>query len=187
MRFPHVEELHVPCTFAAYLPGRLHPDGRRYLPLIVLRLAATGNTARNVTPEGLLLGVVDRHHRVAEERVGTTGIAQLVCALSALQLQQEPYQIGFVPESNWRVGQPSTMPTIYGRVAKVISWEAEHERLAYESLYTELLIDTGQGTVGLRTSATAANLSEQLGKERIEEGDAIVLQRSRIDILGFEA
>jgi hypothetical protein len=185
MRFPQVEQLAVPCTFAAYLPGRLHPDGRRYLPLIVLHLASTVDTARTVTPEGLLLGVVDRHHRVAENQVGTTGIARLVCALSALQLQQEPYQTGFVPESNWRAGQPSTMPTIYGRVARVISWEAERERLAYEALYTELLIDTGHGVVGLRTSATAANLSEQLGKERIEEGDAIVLHRSRIDILGF--
>jgi hypothetical protein len=38
MRFPSSEQLNLPCTFAQLVPGRQHPDGRRYLPLIVLRL-----------------------------------------------------------------------------------------------------------------------------------------------------
>jgi hypothetical protein len=185
MRFPAIDQLNMPCTYTAYHAGRLHPDGRRYLPLIVLQPDAASDMATSVTPAEFLLGVVDRHHRVAQDGVGMHGSAQLVCALSALQIQRGPYQAGFMPEVGWRTGQPSTMPTVYGRVAEVISWEAERERLAYEALYTELLIDTGHGLLGLRTSATASSLAEQIGKARIEVGDAVVLQRSRIDILGW--
>lgn len=188
MRFPMFERLNLPCSLNEVVPGRLHPDGRRYLPLIVLRLTLSviPHIAHEmVTPAILLLGVVDRHHVVDQRQAGVTGAARLVCALSALRLQEPPYRAGFIPEAGWVAGRASTMPTVCGQVAQVITWEADHEQLAYEVLYTELLIDTGLGIVGLRTSATAISLEAQIGKGRLEQGDWVELQRSRIDILGF--
>jgi hypothetical protein len=178
MRFPLQDKLALPCVFERLIPGRPHPDGRRYLPLIVLRPSAA--------PEGLLLGVVDRHHRVREEHVGLAGNARLVCALSALRLQAGSPRLGLEPEPGRQPGAPSLAPLVYGRVLEVAAWEAGAGALPYESLYTELLLDVGSGRIGLRTSLTADSLAAELGKAQLAAGDFVELTRSRIDILAFE-
>jgi hypothetical protein len=184
MRFPLREQLNLPCTFAQLVPGRQHPDGRRYLPLIVLRLA----DARPVDdrPAVAELGVVDRHHVVGLALEGRAGVARLVLLLSSVRLQAgQPLQ-GLAPEAGLATGRASTAPIAYGRVVAVPSWEAEREHLPYESLYTELLLDIGAGIIGVRTSLTAASLAETIGKPQIEPGDWLEVRRSRIDILAFE-
>ncbi|HET9223199.1 MAG TPA: hypothetical protein VFO07_11885, partial [Roseiflexaceae bacterium] len=132
-----------------------------------------------------LLGVVDRHHRVDPALEGRVGVARLVFLLSNLRLLDTPRQ-GLAAEADLADDRASTAPTAYGRVVAVPTWEAEQQHLPYESLYTELLLDIGQGVVGVRTNATAASLAERLGKSRIEPGDWLRVWRSRIDILGFE-
>jgi hypothetical protein len=174
-RFPHQEELRLPATFVRYVPGRLHPDGRRYLPLLIFDVGAD-------TP----IGVVDRHHLVPEDLVDRTGVARLVFLLSNVTLQPAgAYRRELVPEIGLG-GRASTAPEAYGQVLAVPTWEAQSGTLAYESLYTELLLDIGRGVVGVRTATTADNLAEALGKPRIEPGDWIKVGRSRIDILDFE-
>ena len=184
MRFPSSEQLRLPCTFAQLVPGRQHPDGRRYLPLIVLRLA----DARPVDdrPAVAALGVVDRHHVVDLALEGRAGLARLVFLLSGVRLQVGQPRQGLVAEAGLLEGRASTAPIAYGRVVAVPSWEAEREHLPYESLYTELLLDIGAGIIGVRTSVTAASLAETIGKPRIEPGDWLEVRRSRIDILAFE-
>lgn len=182
MRFPLLEQLDLPCVFERLVPGALHPDGRRYLPLIVLR--PTRAAAQHA--DGLLLGVVDRHHRVAEGDVGRAGSARLVCALSDLRLRAGPSRLGLVPEAGWR-GGVSTRPVVLGRVVEVAAWETGGGPLPYEALYAELTLDIGLGVVGLRTSLTAGDLGSAIGKARLAPGDYVELTRSRIDILGFGA
>ena len=192
MRFPSSEQLHLPCTFAQLVPGRQHPDGRRYLPLIVLELA-------DALPVGdrsavAALGVVDRHHVVDLALEGRAGVARLVFLLSGVYLQvgnppfhSSGFRQGLVAEDGLAEGRASTAPIAYGRVVGVPAWEAEREHLPYESLYTELLLDIGVGIIGVRTSVTAASLAETIGKPQIEPGDWLEVRRSRIDILAFEA
>jgi len=199
MRFPSIEQLRLPCTFAQLVPGRQHLDGRRYLPLIVLRLA----DARPVDdrPAVAALGVVDRHHVVDPALEGRAGVARLVFLLSSVRLQSgEPpthtvrpdpvegsgCRQGLVAEDGLAEGRASTAPIAYGCVVAVPAWEAQREHLPYESLYTELLLDIGAGTIGVRTSVTAASLTETIGKPQIEPGDWLEVRRSRIDILAFE-
>jgi hypothetical protein len=184
MRFPDTDRLNLPCTFERLVPGKLHPDGRRYLPLIVLELPDMQQSDRAMVST---LGVVDRHHVVDPTLVGRTGVARLVFLLSNVRLQKSPPRQGLVPEDKLEVGRASIAPTAYGRVVAVPSWEAERQHLPYESLYTELLLDIGVGVVGVRTSVTAASLDETIGKPRVEPGDWLEVGRSRIDILGFEA
>jgi hypothetical protein len=176
MRFPNSEQLRLPCTFEQFIAGKPHPDGRRYLPLIVLRLPAA--SASGVTT----LAVVDRHHVVDLALEGRAGVARLVFLLSTVRLQDAPGRQGLEDED----GRGATAPVAYGRVVAVPTWEAEQQHLPYEALYTELLLDIGSGIVGVRTSATAESLAESLGKPRIEPGDWLRVSRSRIDILGFE-
>lgn len=183
MRFPLADRLDLPCVFERLIPGNLHPDGRRYLPIIVLRPTRASQPV--VTPPDLRLGVVDRHHLVAEGAAGSAGAARLICALSALRLQAPPYRLGFAPEAGWAPGAISTSPVVFGEVLAVSSWEVVRGHLPYEELYTELLLDVGHGTVGLRTSLTADNLAETIGKDRLRAGDRVRLDRSRIDVLGF--
>ncbi len=163
------------------MPGRLHADGQRYLPLIMLRLTDT-------PPAGVLglplLAVVDRHHRVNQTLEGHTGVARLVFLLSSLRLLETPRQ--GLEDEGLAAGRASTAPVAYGRVLAVPTWEAEQEQLPYESLYTELLLDIGLGVIGVRTNATAASLAEHLGKPRVEPGDWLKVWRSRIDILAFD-
>jgi len=178
MRFPSADQLALPCRFERCVPGKLHADGRRYLPLIVLKLT-------NAPPSGLLLGVVDRHHVVDPALEGREGIARLLFLLSNVQLQESPRQ-GLEIEEGLAEGRASTAPVAYGRIVAVPTWEAEQQHLPYESLYTELLLDIGLGVVGVRTNATAASLAEHLGKPRLDPGDWIRVGRSRIDILAFD-
>lgn len=185
MRFPLRDELSLPCTFERLVPGRQHPDGRRYLPLILLRLADRPRIVDQ--PAITTLGVVDRHHVVDPALEGRAGVARLVFLLSAVRLQGDDPRQGLVAEEGLAAGRASTMPSAYGRVLAVPSWEAQREHLPYESLYTELLLDIGAGVVGVRTSVTAASLAETIGKPQIEPGDWLEVRRSRIDILAFEA
>jgi len=181
MRFPLQHKLDLPCVFERIVAGRLHDDGRRYLPLIVLR--PTGDGA----PEALRLGVVDRHHRVSEHDLGRAGSARLVWALSTLRLQTATRRKGLEPEPTLRPGEPITAPRAYAEVLEVAAWEVAREELPYERLYAELLLDVGFGVVGLRTSLTAPDLAAAVGAARVGPGDFVELTRSRIDILGFEA
>ncbi|NTW00039.1 MAG: hypothetical protein HGA19_01900 [Oscillochloris sp.] len=185
MYFPLINKLVLPCIFTQFVPGKLHPDGRRYLPLVVLQ-PTVPPTSEAVSPAGLLLGIVDRHHRVAPSAIGQAGVARLVFALSTLRVQQPPYRTGFLPEDAWVPGQPSTAPTLYGQVAEVATWEEGSGQLPYQTLYTELLIDTSMGLVGLRTTITANTLSSTLGAAQVAPGDWVEIQRSRIDILAFK-
>ena len=185
MRFPLINTLNLPCVFEQIVPGRLHPDGRRYLPLIVLRPALTPAPGA-ITPAGMRVGVVDRHHLVAQGDVGRAGVARLVFALSALRLQPPPHRAGLEPESGWSPGQASLAPTIFGQVVAVAAWEQGGGQLPYETLYAELAIDIGVGVVGLRTSITADDLAASVGTARVASGDWVELRRSRIDILAFE-
>lgn len=178
MRFPDSEQLRLPCVFAQFVPGQLHPDGRRYLPLIVLRPTGASGLDR--------LGVIDRHHRVDPALAGRAGVARLVFLLSSVRLQAGAPRHGFAAEPGLVPGRASTVPTAYGQVLAVPSWEAERTHLPYEALYTELLLDIGIGVIGVRTSVTAANLAEAIGKPQLVPGDWIEVQRSRIDILGFD-
>lgn len=91
------------------------------------------------------------------------------------------------PRKRLDAPRASLAPTFYGRVLEIITWESGRGMLPYETLYAELLLDIGLGTVGLRTGATADALTSAFGRARLEPGDAVELARSRIDILGFEA
>ena len=189
MRFPLVEQLDLPCTFEGFVPGRLHPDGRRYLPLILLRLPPAGAPVVGAAPvtNVTTLGVVDRHHVVDQTLEGRRGIARLVFLLSNVRLQEPPLRQGLVDEEGGAGGWASTAPVAYGRVVAVPTWEQGQAPLPYESLYTEMVLDIRLGMIGVRTSATAADLAESLGKARAEIGDWLRVWRSRIDILAFEA
>jgi hypothetical protein len=178
MRFSLADKLQLPCVFERLIPGQLHADGRRYLPLILLHLI-------DAPPDTLThLAVVDRHHLVRADQEGQTGVAQLLFLQSRVTISQEPYSGLFdLPQSHNRA---STMPDAYGTLLAIGAWEVERKHLPYESLYAELLIDLGFGTIGVRTSDTAPNLAEKIGKERLEAGDRVRIERSRIDILGFQ-
>jgi hypothetical protein len=184
MRFPRVEQLTLPCRFEQLVPGRPHPDGRRYLPLILLGLPPQAGSPPGASVR--TLGVVDRHHVVDPALEGRVGIARLVFLLSGVRVQEPPFRQGLEDAAGSAAGGMSTAPVAYGRVISIPTWEAERTPLPYEALHTELLLDIGIGVVGVRTSATAASLAESLGKAQIEPGDWLQVSRSRIDILGFE-
>lgn len=179
MKFTLASQLSLPCSIERIVPGALHADGRRYLPLIVLRLEhAPDNTVTQVA-------VVDRHHRVDPTHAGRRGSARLVFLLSQIRLLDRPRAGLFDPAASG--GRASTMPEACGQVLAVPTWEQSAGHLPYETLYTELLLDIGAGVVGVRTSATAESLEQQLGAAQIAPGDWIKVTRSRIDILSFEA
>lgn len=177
MRFPLHNQLDLPCVFVRLVPGQLHPDGRRYLPQILLRPTGAGG----LLPEGLLLGVVDRHHRVAVGDVGRAGTARLVCALGVVRAQASPYRLGLVPEADW-LGTASFAPLVLGRVHELAAWEPTSGPLAAATVYVELSLDIGLGVVGLRANLMPADF----GVRAITPGDHLELARSRIDILGFD-
>jgi hypothetical protein len=184
MRFPLFDQLDLYARFGGVVPGKLHPDGHRYLPIIVLTLASSGNGSVRETE--LQLGVVDRHHRVDQGQLGTAGSARLVCALNTLRLQEEPFQRGLAPEANWQPGRISTAPSVFARVLAVPSWEFADQHLPFQRLYVELLLDIGVGTIGMRTSLTSHSIATTLGTAQIVPGDHVVLERPRIDILAWE-
>jgi hypothetical protein len=174
-RFPHLDQLAIPATFANYVPGRLHPDGRRYLPLLVFDVGLA-----------VPLGVVDRHHIVSPELDGRSGTVQLVFLLSSVVMQPSGEQRRELVPEHTANGRASTAPDAYGKVLAVPTWEEQRGTLQYESLYTEFTLDVGVGIVGVRTATTADSLTEALGTARIETGDWVHVGRSRIDILGFK-
>ncbi len=175
-RFPLIDQVALPVHFERTIAGKLHRDGRRYLPLLVLRL-----------PNGGRIGVVDRHHVVSTELAGRDGAARLIFLLSNVRLQEigEQHQ-AIVPETNDHE-RVSTAPEVYGRVVAVPTWEVRSGDLPYDVVYMELLIDVGTGVVGLRTNVTADDLAAKLGTERFAIGDWVQMSRSRVDILGFDA
>ncbi|MEI7644358.1 MAG: hypothetical protein WCJ55_08765 [Chloroflexales bacterium] len=185
MRFPLIDTIAIPCVFERLVPGALHPDGRRYLPLIILR-PTLAPAPGAITPADLRIGVVDRHHLVAAGHVGRAGVARLVFALSALRLQQPPHRSGLAPEDDWLAGRASLAPALFGQVCAVAAWEQGGGELPYQTLYTEMSIDSGVGVVGLRTSITAEDMATAIGTERVAPGDWVELRRSRIDILAFD-
>jgi len=155
------------------VPGRLHSDGRRYLPQLILR-----------APDGALLGVVDRHHYVDAGLAGHDGVAQLVFLLGNVSLQGAvDERLGIAVTAPGRI---ETTPAVYGRVLEVPSWELRSGNLPYQALFVELLLDIGGGVIGVRTNLTADAIAEHLGTQRIRPGDRLAVKRSRIDILGFE-
>ena len=177
MNFTNAEQLALACHFERYIAGDCHPDGRRYLPLLMFGL-------RQRAPDGITqIGVVDRHHQVDPTLAGRHGTARLVFLLSSLRLITTPRSGLF--DHTVAQGQASTMPEAYGRVLAVPTWEATSDNLPYETLYTELLLDIGIGVVGVRTSTTGVNLTAQIGKRKLEPGDWLLVARSRVDILGF--
>jgi len=173
MRFPEVQSVALPATFVEFRPGRLHPSGMRYLPLIVLRLA-----------DGVMLGVVDRHHRVEAADVGQAGTARLIFQLSLIQEQPPGQQVAAITPGAHERGEFSIEPLVFGQIAALHTWE-QHRKLGYESVYTEMLLQVGPGTVGLRTTITGDDLDEAIGANRLREGAWIKLENSRIDILEF--
>lgn len=174
MRFPMLDQVALPVVFNSFIPGQPHADGRRYLPLLLLTLQ-----------NGVELMVVDRHHYVDPALAGRSGIARLVFLLSTIHLQ--PGQERRQGVSTGGQAGMMSVPEAFGQVIAVPSWEAQSGKLPYESLYTELLVDVGGGTVGVRTSVTADDLAATIGKPQLEVGDWIHVERSRVDILGFEA
>jgi hypothetical protein len=182
MRFPDADKLALPCVFEQIVPGRLHPDGRRYLPLILLGLPPQTDLEGTRT-----LGIVDRHHVVDPALAGRKGVARLVFLLSSVHIQVPPFRQGLEDAAGFGAGGMSTAPVAYGQVVSIPTWEAERTHLPYEALHTELLLDIGIGVIGVRTSATATSLAESLGKPQLEPSDWLRVSRSRIDILGFEA
>lgn len=174
MRFPKIDHVALPVTFEEYVPGNLHTDGRRYLPLLLFRPA-----------RGPLLGVVDRHHYVDQTLAGQPGIVRLVFLLSTIRLQPPGQQRQAIEAARMPRGV-ATMPDAYGRVREVLSWELERGHLPYDSLYAELILDVGGGTIGVRTHVTAQNMEQAIGAARVQPGDWLHVSRSRIDVLGFE-
>lgn len=172
-RFPALEQLALPAIFEHFVPGRLHPDGRRYLPLIVLRLE---NQA--------LIGVVDRHHRIDPQMEGRRGTARLIFLLSSIERQPPGEQRCGLETGDSGPGRASTAPDIFGRVVAVPTWETD-QRSGVAMLYTELLLDIGLGIVGVRTGTTLESLAVDPERQRIETGDWLAVRRSRIDILEF--
>lgn len=183
MRFSALSQLHLRCRYEQFIPGALHPDGRRYLPQVVVTpLDAGPDTAPDTK-----LWLVDRHHRVDPELAGRVISARLLCALSAVQLQTPPFRAGFTPSPHSAPAAPLSEPIVYGRVAAVLAWEVQREHLPFETLYTELVIALAdEATIGLRTTLSAPRIADLVGSDHLSAGDWIEVRRSRIDILALE-
>ncbi|MFN3373621.1 MAG: hypothetical protein ACK44M_08665 [Chloroflexus sp.] len=183
MRFSALSQLHLRCRYEQFIPGALHPDGRRYLPQVIMTpLDAGPDTAPDTK-----LWLVDRHHRVDPELAGQVIIARLLCALSTVQLQNPPFRAGFTSLTPITPATPLSEPIVYGRVAAILAWEVEREHLPFETLYTELVIALAdEATIGLRTTLSAPRIADLIGRDHLALGDWIEVRRSRIDILALE-
>jgi len=170
MHFPLTEQLGIVCRFEQQIPGQLHPDGRRYLPQILLR----------PTRGGILLAIVDRHHRVTLTDEGTIGRARLVASLGSVRRQRPPYRLGILPESASH-GGITFMPTLLGQVHEVATLEESSALLASPSTYVELSLNIGVGVIGLRTNLTATDFPDG----SLAPATFLELVRTRIDILEF--
>jgi hypothetical protein len=165
MYFPLYNQLKLSCIVERIVPGQPHPDGRHYLPQILLRPAGAD----------ILLGVVDRHHRVAATAEGCVGVARLVCSMGVVRVQTPPYRLGMGITADWR-GGACFDPHIQGRVDRIAVWEPAGKALAKATVYSELSLDLGLGLVGLRANLEPVALAP---------GDYLDLTRTRIDILSF--
>jgi hypothetical protein len=174
-RFPNLDQVALPVHFERVIAGKLHADGRRYLPLLVLRLRGGGR-----------IGVVDRHHVVAPDAAGREGAARLVFLLSNVRLQPHGERRQAIVPDRMADDHVSTAPDVFGRVVAVPTWEVRSGDLPYDVVYMELLLNVGTGVVGLRTNVTADDLPAKLGTERFAIGDWVQVSRSRVDILGFD-
>lgn len=174
-RFPQFDQLGLPATLLRYIPGKPHPDGRRYLPLLIFRLT-----------NGFELAITDRHHVVAEEEVGMSGTISVVSSLSKISVQPADQTRQGLVDHTSGAGRATTAPAIYGQVVSIPAWESEREHLPYEYLYTELLLDVGLGVMGVRTAMTADDMAGVIGKVQLVAGDWITVGPSRIDILAFK-
>jgi hypothetical protein len=174
-RFPNLDQVALPVHFERVIAGKLHADGRRYLPLLVLRLRGGGR-----------IGVVDRHHVVAPDAAGREGAARLVFLLSNVRLQPHGERRQAIVPDRMADDHVSTAPDVFGRVVAVPTWEVRSGDLPYDVVYMELLLHVGTGVVGLRTNVTADDLPAKLGTERFAIGDWVQVSRSRVDILGFD-
>jgi hypothetical protein len=170
MHFPLTEQLGIICCFEQQIPGQLHPDGRRYLPQILLR-PIRGS---------ILLGIVDRHHRVALSDEGKTGRARLVASLGSVRSQRPPYRLGILSESASQSGI-TFMPTLLGHVHEVATLEAGSALLSSPSTYVELSLNIGVGLIGLRTNLSTTDFPGG----SLAPGSFLELVRTRIDILEF--
>lgn len=176
MRFPLIEQLTVPCRLTQVVPGRVHSDGKRYLPLLMFE------PHQQPQPQ---LALVDRHHKVDLHCEGQDGILQLIFLLSRIERLTSPRK-GLEDSQALAAQRPSSAPTVYGQVAQIATWEENQHALPYHSLFIELLLDIGIGHVGIRTHTTVTDIVAIFGKPRIEAGDWLKLARSRIDILAFK-
>lgn len=174
MRFPALAALALPCRFNRWQPGVRTADGRLVLPTIVFDLPAGAGIRQ--------IGVVDRHHLVERPAPDTKGIARLVFLLGQFRVQAGTHRHGFDDADSPHY---STAPAAFGQVTQVLSWDVQRGNLPYESLYTELVLDIGVGTIGVRTHATAPSLVAQIGRDPVSTGDWLALSPSRIDILAF--
>ena len=176
MRFAGLEQLHVTATVERIVAGALHPDGRRYLPQLVLQLADGGPDGG----AGVRLAVVDRHHvSIGEDWTGRTVKLALVCALSRVERQSAPYRSGWlaVPGETRAHGD---IP-IAGQIVDVAVWEEQRAPTGFATVYTECVLRIGPQTIGLKTGMAADS------GPPLRAGDHIVLRRSRIDLLQIAA
>jgi hypothetical protein len=172
MRFPDVALLSLPTTFVRFVPGRLHHDGSRYLPVVGLRLN-----------DGRELDVVDRHHRINPDHLNSSGEARLVFLLSAIRLQPLGQMHRCLEHEGIALGA-ATRWIAQGQIVALPTWE-HHRKLDAETVYLEAHLDVGIGRVGVRTTLTTPNLHDLLGADQLMVGDWLIVERSRIDILAF--
>ena len=174
MRFPAANQLHFGCRFADLLPGRLHSDGRRYLPTLILAWPTHAQ-------QPLHLALVDRHHRVDLDLIGQQGHAQLIFALGELTrfVGTKPSE-GLHPEAGWEQRGFSSNPTVIATIEELLDWEQDPTPLSNPMIYAEMLLRFGDARVGLRTSLSATDFPAPL-----RTGEIIVLRNARLDILGF--
>jgi hypothetical protein len=175
MRFAAPAQLRLDATVEHVIPGELHPDGRRYLPRLLLQLHDVGPHG---TPATQLL-IVDRHHvSIATDWRGRPVHVALLCALSSIRRQTPPYRDGWLaPSADRAFGD---LP-IAGQITAVPIWEAPPADAAFPTVYCELLLRIGSSLIGVKTGLPADD------QPPLQPGDWIELLRSRIDLLQIRA
>jgi hypothetical protein len=169
MRFAALPQLALNAVVERIIPGALHPDGRRYLPQLVLRLPDAGDTR---------LLIVDRHHvSIGEDWHGRPVVVALLCALSRITRQPADWRAGWQAAD----GRPRADLPIGGLVAAPLLWEAAPAAAGFASIYTEFVLQVSNATIGVKTSLNAD------GQPALQIGEPVLLSRSRIDLLQIRA
>lgn len=176
MRFSALSHLQLTATVVRTIAGELHPDGRRYLPRLVLQFDDVG-------PDGnraLQLVIVDRHHvSIADVWDGRHVELALICALSRIERQTPPLRNG------WLLPQTPLLPAgdavIAGEIVALPVWEDRHGAAEFNTIYTEFVLRVGHQTIGVKTGMAAD------GSPALAVGDQVLLTRSRIDLLRITA